>query len=228
MKRAVEIPGRLPLIIGHRGRLRARAREHPRLIRPSLPMECRRHRVRRAPRARRRARRHTRPDARPNAFRLTASSRRSTPNAFTVLRGRLVQPKNPKRRRRPSSGSASRARRSLRALRHRLPLRRDEVRSSLRAAPRWRAPSSTWCARTGSPHRVVVKSFEHDSLAEVKRLAPEIRTAALFGRSWPRPFVSAAGILAAAEACAADEISLHRSLLRKSTVEEARRAASRC
>jgi glycerophosphoryl diester phosphodiesterase len=75
----------------------------------------------------------------------------------------------------------------------------------------------------GLAERVVVKSFEHDALAEVKRVAPEIRTAALFGRSWPRPFVPAADILAAAERCGADQISLHRSLLRKSTVEEARR-----
>jgi glycerophosphoryl diester phosphodiesterase len=70
--------------------------------------------------------------------------------------------------------------------------------------------------------RLVVKSFEHDALVEVKRLAPEIRTAALFGRSWPRPFIPAAKIIAAAEACGADEISLHRSLLRKATVEAAR------
>jgi glycerophosphoryl diester phosphodiesterase len=75
----------------------------------------------------------------------------------------------------------------------------------------------------GLAERVVVKSFEHDSLAEVKRLAPEIRTAALFGRSWPRPFVPAADILEAAGRCGADEISLHRSLLRKATVEAARR-----
>jgi len=75
----------------------------------------------------------------------------------------------------------------------------------------------------GLSERVVVKSFEHDSLVEVKRLAPEIRTAALFGRSWPRPFLSAAQIIADAEACGADEISLHRSLLRKATVEAARR-----
>ena len=34
--------------------------------------------------------------------------------------------------------------------------------------------------------RLVVKSFEHDALVEVKKLAPDIRTAALFGRSWPR------------------------------------------
>jgi glycerophosphoryl diester phosphodiesterase len=71
--------------------------------------------------------------------------------------------------------------------------------------------------------RVVVKSFALDSLREVKRLAPEIRTAALFGRSWPRPFVPGAKIIAEAEACGADEISLHHSLLRRATVEEARR-----
>jgi glycerophosphoryl diester phosphodiesterase len=70
--------------------------------------------------------------------------------------------------------------------------------------------------------RVIVKSFALDSLREVKRLAPEVRTAALFGRSWPRPLVSASRIIAGAEACGADEISLHRSLLRDATVEEAR------
>jgi glycerophosphoryl diester phosphodiesterase len=75
----------------------------------------------------------------------------------------------------------------------------------------------------GLGERLVVKSFEHDSLVEVKRLAPEIRTAALFGRSRPRPFVPAEKIIAQAEACGADEISLHRSLLRRSTVEAARR-----
>jgi glycerophosphoryl diester phosphodiesterase len=74
----------------------------------------------------------------------------------------------------------------------------------------------------GLADRVIVKSFEHDSLSEVKRLAPEIRTAALFDRSWPRPLVSGADIITAAERCGANQISLHRSLLRKSTVEEAR------
>jgi glycerophosphoryl diester phosphodiesterase len=69
--------------------------------------------------------------------------------------------------------------------------------------------------------RVVVKSFALDSLAEVKRLAPEIRTAALFGRSWPRPLVPTARIIAEADGCGADEISLHRSLLREKTVEAA-------
>jgi glycerophosphoryl diester phosphodiesterase len=75
----------------------------------------------------------------------------------------------------------------------------------------------------GLASRVIVKSFALDSLSEVKRLAPEVRTAALFGRSWPRPFLPAARIIAGAEACGADEISLHRSLLREATVEEARR-----
>jgi glycerophosphoryl diester phosphodiesterase len=75
----------------------------------------------------------------------------------------------------------------------------------------------------GLAARVVVKSFALDSLREVKRLAPEVRTAALFGRSWPRPFPSAARIIAEAEACGADEISLHRSLLREATVREAKR-----
>lgn len=70
--------------------------------------------------------------------------------------------------------------------------------------------------------RLVVKSFEHDAIAEVKKLAPEIRTAALFDRSWQRPLVPAAKILAEAEACGADEISLHSSLLRRATVEKAR------
>lgn len=72
--------------------------------------------------------------------------------------------------------------------------------------------------------RVVVKSFALDSLREVKRLAPEVRTAALFGRSWPRPFLSAASIVAEAAACGADEVSLHHSLLRAATVEAAHRS----
>lgn len=71
--------------------------------------------------------------------------------------------------------------------------------------------------------RVIVKSFALDSLREVKRLAPEIRTAALFGRSWPRPLVPGSRILAEAADCGADEISLHRSLLREATVEAAHR-----
>jgi glycerophosphoryl diester phosphodiesterase len=75
----------------------------------------------------------------------------------------------------------------------------------------------------GLTDRVVVKSFALDSLREVKRLAPKIRTAALFGRSWPKPLVPAAKIIAEAARCGADEISLHHSLLRNATVEAAQR-----
>ena len=74
----------------------------------------------------------------------------------------------------------------------------------------------------GLAGRVVVKSFAHGTIAEVKRLAPEIRTAALFDRKWSRPVVPARRIIAEAEACRADEISLHRSLLRRATVGAAR------
>ena len=72
--------------------------------------------------------------------------------------------------------------------------------------------------------RVVVKSFEHALVSEAKRLAPEIRAAALFDRKWSRPLLPAAGIIADASRCGADEISLHRSLLRRATVEAARAA----
>lgn len=70
--------------------------------------------------------------------------------------------------------------------------------------------------------RVVVKSFAYDSLREVKRLAPEIRTAVLFDRSWSRPLLAKSRIIKEAVGCGADEISLHRSLLRRSTTEAAR------
>ena len=69
--------------------------------------------------------------------------------------------------------------------------------------------------------RVVVKSFAHALVRESKRLAPEIRAAALFDRNWSRPLVSPSTILSEAEACGADEISLHLSLLRRATVEAA-------
>lgn len=75
----------------------------------------------------------------------------------------------------------------------------------------------------GLSRSVVVKSFEHDSLGEVKRLAPEVRTAALFDRSLRRPLRPAHAIIDEADACGADEISLHRSLVRAATIEQARR-----
>jgi len=70
--------------------------------------------------------------------------------------------------------------------------------------------------------RAVVKCFAHEAITEVKRLAPEIRTAALFERKLSRPVITARSIIARAAACGADEISLHHSLLRRTIVEAAR------
>ena len=71
--------------------------------------------------------------------------------------------------------------------------------------------------------RAVVKCFAHEALGEVKRLAPEIRTAALFERRLSRPLLPPRQIVERARACGADEISLQRTLVRRRTVEEARR-----
>ncbi|MFL6229027.1 MAG: glycerophosphodiester phosphodiesterase [Pyrinomonadaceae bacterium] len=72
--------------------------------------------------------------------------------------------------------------------------------------------------------RCVVESFALGAVAEVKRLAPELRTAALFERTLRRPHVPARELLERAVACGADEIALHRSLVSRRTVEAARAA----
>lgn len=70
--------------------------------------------------------------------------------------------------------------------------------------------------------RAVIKSFNHASLSEIKRLAPEIRTAALFKRTFARPLLTTENVVSSALACGADEVSLHRTLLRDETVLAAR------
>lgn len=72
--------------------------------------------------------------------------------------------------------------------------------------------------------RLIVKSFTHEAVREIKRLAPEIRTAALFERKLSRPLLSARRIVEQALACGADEISLQRTLVSRRIVEEAARA----
>jgi glycerophosphoryl diester phosphodiesterase len=72
--------------------------------------------------------------------------------------------------------------------------------------------------------RAVVKSFEHAAVREARRLAPEIRAAALFDAGLSRPFISAREAVARTLACDAQEVSLHRSLLRRPVVEAARRS----
>jgi len=76
--------------------------------------------------------------------------------------------------------------------------------------------------RHGLEGSAVVKCFRHETLGEVKRLAANIRTAALFERTLARPFVSPAAFVEAALACGAEEVSLHRSLLRPAVVRAAR------
>ena len=71
--------------------------------------------------------------------------------------------------------------------------------------------------------RVVVESFNHEAVREVKRLAPELRAAALFERSVARPVLPARAILDRARDCRADELALHHTLARARTVVAARR-----
>jgi glycerophosphoryl diester phosphodiesterase len=70
--------------------------------------------------------------------------------------------------------------------------------------------------------RVVVESFTHDALVELKRVAPEIRAAALFEPKLSRPLLSARKIIEQANACGADEIALHRTLATARVVAAAR------
>ncbi len=72
--------------------------------------------------------------------------------------------------------------------------------------------------------RVVVESFALDAVKELKRLAPEIRAAALFELTISRPLPSAQTLVAQALACGASEMALHRLLVRPRIIEAARRA----
>jgi glycerophosphoryl diester phosphodiesterase len=71
---------------------------------------------------------------------------------------------------------------------------------------------------------VVVESFTHDAIAEIKRIDSSIRTAALFEPKLARPFPSMRKIIERALECRADEIALHRSLAGRRITEEAARA----
>ena len=70
--------------------------------------------------------------------------------------------------------------------------------------------------------RVVVESFTLDALADIKRVAPEIRVAALFEPKLSRPLLTARKIIEQAMACGADEIALHRALATARVVAAAR------
>ncbi|HVF86162.1 MAG TPA: glycerophosphodiester phosphodiesterase, partial [Pyrinomonadaceae bacterium] len=73
----------------------------------------------------------------------------------------------------------------------------------------------------GLAERVVVESFTLDSIKEIKRLAPEVKTAALFERRLARPLPSPRRILAQALQCQAHEIALHHSLASRAMIRAA-------
>jgi glycerophosphoryl diester phosphodiesterase len=71
---------------------------------------------------------------------------------------------------------------------------------------------------------VVVESFTHDAIADIKRIDSSIRTAALFEPKLARPFPSMRKMIERAQECQADEMALHRSLAGRRITEEAARA----
>lgn len=70
---------------------------------------------------------------------------------------------------------------------------------------------------------VVVESFTHDAIAEIKRIDSSIRTAALFEPKLARPFPSVRKMIERALECRADEIALHRTLAGRRITQEAAR-----
>jgi glycerophosphoryl diester phosphodiesterase len=76
----------------------------------------------------------------------------------------------------------------------------------------------------GADRACVIESFTLAAVAEVHRLAPHLRTAALFDRSLAHPLPSVRAILARARACGANEIALHHTLANARTITAAHKA----
>lgn len=74
--------------------------------------------------------------------------------------------------------------------------------------------------------RAVVESFTLEAIAELKRIAPEIRTAALFEPKLVPP-PSMRRMMRLAIECKADELALHRLLATRRVTEEAARRGMR-
>lgn len=70
--------------------------------------------------------------------------------------------------------------------------------------------------------RVVIESFALAAIAEVKRIAPDLRTAAAFERRLGRPLLTPRALLGQARACLADELALSHSLVSPRMIEAAR------
>ena len=73
-------------------------------------------------------------------------------------------------------------------------------------------------------NRVIIKSFDHAAASEVKRLLPEIKTAALFAPGPLRVLNPANSLVLPALQLEAEEISLHYSLATERAVQKARDA----
>jgi glycerophosphoryl diester phosphodiesterase len=72
--------------------------------------------------------------------------------------------------------------------------------------------------------RVIVECFDLSAIQEVKRLDPEIKTAALFEPNLrdPGSLLSGRGLVDRAKTAAADQIALHYRLANRKTIEAAR------
>ena len=73
--------------------------------------------------------------------------------------------------------------------------------------------------------RVVVKSFEHASIIEMKKLLPSLKTAALFRPKPARLFNPTKRLINPTLKIAADELSIHYSLATKRTLDRAHLAS---
>ncbi|MFL6208060.1 MAG: glycerophosphodiester phosphodiesterase [Pyrinomonadaceae bacterium] len=71
---------------------------------------------------------------------------------------------------------------------------------------------------------VVVESFTLAAVADVRRLAPHLRTAALFEPRLARPLPTSRSLIARARACGAHELALHHTLATKRMIAAAQRA----
>lgn len=71
---------------------------------------------------------------------------------------------------------------------------------------------------------VVIESFTLAAVTDVRRLAPHLRTAALFEPRLARPLPTSRSLIARARACGAHELALHYTLTTARTVAAAQRA----
>jgi glycerophosphoryl diester phosphodiesterase len=72
-------------------------------------------------------------------------------------------------------------------------------------------------------NRVVIESFDHDSILEIKRIDSSLRTAALFEPRLARPLPSMRKMIERAMEARADEMALHHTLASRRLIVEAAR-----